>query len=201
MTPEEIKTAVALALREGTAFQWWQYVLALALAFSGAYLGSYAKRTAEYRATKSAFDEILNQLRLSTKATETVKAEHSKVFSTTTDLYRLLVRANRSLNGLLRSDENTRAENIKKAAQSINELELFFSENDIFFNDDHVSAVRNLLGEISSTFHIAWGVSDKGVQPEWDRAIDAAIEAVVMKINPLKGEIRALLRERAGLSP
>jgi hypothetical protein len=199
MTPEEIKIAIALAIRDETTSDLGMYVIASAiasaLAFLGAYFGSYAKRKGEDRATRESFDRILNQLIQSTKATETVKAEYSRTFNTTVELYRLLARANRSPKAFLHSGESTRDECLKHAASCINGLEHFFSENDIFFADNHVATLRELLDEIRDAFHVVWGASGEGVQPEWDRAVDVAIQDVLTRINPLQKKIREILRK------
>lgn len=58
--------------------QWPIYALMIALAIvigiASAYLGSYAKRRGENYATKTDFDELLKQLKLTTATAEEVKA-------------------------------------------------------------------------------------------------------------------------------
>ena len=73
MTPEEIKVAV-----EG-AIPWWFYAIAFIFAFAGSYFGAYAKKRAENRAMKDDFDNLLSQLKKTTKATEKIKEDISRV--------------------------------------------------------------------------------------------------------------------------
>ena len=63
MTADHIRAAVEAAIREGVIFAWWLYLLALAIAFFGAFLGSYARRKAEHLATKEDFDQLLIQVK------------------------------------------------------------------------------------------------------------------------------------------
>jgi hypothetical protein len=56
---------------------WGIPVLSFVFAGAGAYLGSYLKRKGENLATKEDFDELLRQLKLTTEATEQIKAQWS----------------------------------------------------------------------------------------------------------------------------
>lgn len=77
MSPEEIRVVVDTAIRDGLRFPWWSYVLAVLLPVGGAYIGSYAKRKAEDRATQENFDSLREQLRKTTQDTVTQELAHS----------------------------------------------------------------------------------------------------------------------------
>ncbi len=79
MTADHIRAAVEAAIREGVMFQWWLYLLALAIAFFGAFLGSYARRKAEHLATKEDFDQLLIQVKRTTEETEKIKAQIARI--------------------------------------------------------------------------------------------------------------------------
>jgi hypothetical protein len=78
MSPEEIRVVIDTAIRDGLRFPWWIYVLAVLLPVSGAYIGSYAKRKAEDRATQENFDSLREQLRKTTQDTEEIKTTLSR---------------------------------------------------------------------------------------------------------------------------
>lgn len=78
MSPEELRAAVEVAIREGQHFPWWSYVLAFLLSMAGAYVGSYIKRKAEDRATQENFDRLREQLRKTTHDTEEIKTTLSR---------------------------------------------------------------------------------------------------------------------------
>jgi len=73
MTPEEIKVAV-----EGS-IPWWFYTIAFVLAFAGSYCGAYAKKRAENKAIKDDFDNLLSQIKKTTKVTEKIKEDISRI--------------------------------------------------------------------------------------------------------------------------
>ena len=79
MTAAEVQIIVRNALAEGFAFPWWAYLISFAIAFVGAYFGSYMKRKAENLATKEDFNDLLVQVRRTTEETEKIKAEISRV--------------------------------------------------------------------------------------------------------------------------
>jgi hypothetical protein len=78
MSPEEVRSLVNAAMREGIQFPWWSYVLAVLLPAAGAYLGAYAKRKAEDRAAQENFDSLREQLQKTTHDTEEIKATLSR---------------------------------------------------------------------------------------------------------------------------
>ncbi|WP_153130494.1 hypothetical protein [Dechloromonas hortensis] len=79
MSPEQIKSIVETALKDGLAFPWWAYFVAFVIPFVGSYFGSYAKRKAENLATKEDFDELLSQVKKTTEETEKIKTDISRV--------------------------------------------------------------------------------------------------------------------------
>jgi hypothetical protein len=73
MSPEEVRK-----IAESVGFQWDRvpplfYVVAFGLSVLGALLGSYAKGKGEHLATKEDFEDLLNQVRKTTQATEQIK--------------------------------------------------------------------------------------------------------------------------------
>lgn len=79
ISPEQVKTIVDAAIQNGLAFPWRAYLLVIAVAFFGSYLGTYAKRKAENLATKEDFEELLSQVKKTTEETEKIKTEISRV--------------------------------------------------------------------------------------------------------------------------
>lgn len=79
MSPEQIKSVVDAALKDGFEFHWWAYLLAFIAAFFGSYFGAYAKRKAENLATKEDFNELLSQVKKTTEETEKIKTDISRV--------------------------------------------------------------------------------------------------------------------------
>lgn len=75
MNPEEIATIAGRAATDVGGFPWWAYLLALVLPLLGGFLGAYAKKKGEAFATKEDFDALLNQVKATTIATESVKVE------------------------------------------------------------------------------------------------------------------------------
>ncbi len=78
MSPEEIELLVLRAIDEGLAFPWWLYLSVLFLTFVGGFLGAYLKRKGENFATKEDFDSLLNQVKETTIATESIKVDLAK---------------------------------------------------------------------------------------------------------------------------
>ena len=78
ITPEQIKSIVEAASKDGLGFPWWLYLLAFVATFVGSYSGSYAKHKAENLATKEDFDELLSQVKKTTEETEKIKTDISR---------------------------------------------------------------------------------------------------------------------------
>jgi hypothetical protein len=78
MTPEEIRSVVEAAVREGTHFPWWSYVLAAFLSLAGGYFGAYFRRKAEDRASRENFEVLRGQLQKTTQDTEEIKSALSR---------------------------------------------------------------------------------------------------------------------------
>lgn len=78
MSPEELKLIVDSAIKEGLLFPWWQYLLAIIMAFIGGFLGAYLKRKGENLAMKEGYDSLLIQIKRTTNATESIKNDLSK---------------------------------------------------------------------------------------------------------------------------
>ena len=79
ISPEQFKSIVETAVKEGFGFPWWAFLLALISAFLGSYFGAYAKRKAENLATKEDFDALLVQVKKTTEETEKIKDDISRV--------------------------------------------------------------------------------------------------------------------------
>jgi hypothetical protein len=79
MSADQVKAIIEAATKEGVAFPWWAYLLAFVVAFAGSYFGAYAKRKAENLATKEDFDALLDQVKKTTKETEQIKMDISRV--------------------------------------------------------------------------------------------------------------------------
>jgi hypothetical protein len=79
ITAEQIKAIVEAAIKDGIAFPWWAYSAAFVIAFAGSYFGAYAKRKAENLATKEDFGALLDQVKKTTKETEQIKTDISRV--------------------------------------------------------------------------------------------------------------------------
>jgi hypothetical protein len=85
MDPELIKL-IQQAVRDGLALGSWIFILlGLIAAGAGAFLGSYLKTKGEHLATKEDFNELLQQLKAQTKATEEIKGEISERVASATE--------------------------------------------------------------------------------------------------------------------
>ena len=85
MDPELLKL-IQQAAREGvSAASWAVMLLALASAGIGAFVGAYLKRRGENLATREDFDDLLQQIKAQTKATEEIKAEVQRDLSSFSD--------------------------------------------------------------------------------------------------------------------
>lgn len=73
MTPEDVRI-LAESIQNGTAPPWWSYVIAVAAALAGAFLGAYIKRKGEDRASKENFETLRDQLQKTTRDTEEIKS-------------------------------------------------------------------------------------------------------------------------------
>ncbi|WP_457599059.1 hypothetical protein [Hydrogenimonas sp.] len=72
----ELLKLIEKAVNDGlTTAAWYVIVISVTAAGVGAFLGSYFRRKGENIATKEDFDQLLNQLKNQTKATEEIKAE------------------------------------------------------------------------------------------------------------------------------
>lgn len=73
MPPEELRSMIVDAIRDGAASPWWIYALAILLSTAGAYFGSYIRQKGETRANNENFDDLREQLRKTTHDTEFIK--------------------------------------------------------------------------------------------------------------------------------
>lgn len=78
MSPDQVRQIIEIAIHEGLGFPWWSYIVAFLLSMVGAYVGSYAKRKAEDRATQENFDKLREQLLKTTQDTEEIKEALSR---------------------------------------------------------------------------------------------------------------------------
>ncbi len=78
MTPEELRTIIHAAVRDGIGFPWWSYFLAFSISMAGAYLGAYVRRKAKDRAAQENFENLRDQLRKTTQDTEEIKIALSR---------------------------------------------------------------------------------------------------------------------------
>ncbi len=75
MSPDEIKLVVEKALEEGLGFPWWSYLLFLVVSILGAFFGAYLKKVGENSAANKNYTKILDQIRKTTDATESIKLD------------------------------------------------------------------------------------------------------------------------------
>jgi hypothetical protein len=61
MTIEEIRSVVETAVREGSQFPWWGYVLACSLSLAGGYVGAYATQRSSSRSRSAMADVHLDR--------------------------------------------------------------------------------------------------------------------------------------------
>jgi|GEM_PF-1318552 len=73
MQPTELKLLIEEAVRQGTSYPWWALLASLIGAAAGAYVISYLTKKGEARATRESFDQLREQLRMTTKDTEEIK--------------------------------------------------------------------------------------------------------------------------------
>jgi hypothetical protein len=73
MTPIELQNVLIAAMQQGMSFPWWAIVLAIAGSAAGGYFGSYLKKRGENHATRDDFADIREQLRITTRDTETIR--------------------------------------------------------------------------------------------------------------------------------
>jgi hypothetical protein len=74
LKPDEVK-AIAEQLQQGLSPSWLWYGLVLLLALLGGFLGAYLKEKGRSLATKEDYKVLLEQLKQTTKETETIKSE------------------------------------------------------------------------------------------------------------------------------
>lgn len=74
MTPDEMRSIVEAALRDGLRFPWWAYCAAFLVSMGGAAAGAYIRKLYENKADARHFDALREQLRRTTKDTEEIKA-------------------------------------------------------------------------------------------------------------------------------
>ena len=73
MSPEKIELIIRKAINEGMLFPWWSYLLVVIATFVGGFLGAYFKRKGENLATKEDYESLLEQVKKTTSATESIK--------------------------------------------------------------------------------------------------------------------------------
>lgn len=78
MSPEKIEQLIRKIISEGLLFPWWSYLLVVIATFAGGFLGAYFKRKGENLATKQDYESLLNQVKKTTSATESIKINLSK---------------------------------------------------------------------------------------------------------------------------
>ena len=78
MSAEQIENIIKQVLERGLTPELWVYVLIGGVVFLSGFAGSYMGQKGKNYATKEDFDEILDQLKETTKITEEIKAQISK---------------------------------------------------------------------------------------------------------------------------
>ena len=78
MSPDELELIINRALEEGLTFPWWLYLSAIIATFVGGFMGAYLKRKGENLATKEDYDSLLEQVKKTTTATESIKNDLAK---------------------------------------------------------------------------------------------------------------------------
>jgi len=71
MDYDQIKLIVEEAVNNALQFDWWLYILILAISATGAFLGSYLKKKAENVATKEDIEEITQKI-------EDIRSQYNK---------------------------------------------------------------------------------------------------------------------------
>ncbi len=78
MSPDEIEQIIQRIIRDGVLFPWWLYVLAIIALFIGGFFGAYIKRKGENLATREDYESLLEQVKKTTAATESIKIDLAK---------------------------------------------------------------------------------------------------------------------------
>lgn len=78
MDSEAVKQVEQVVTDGIASVNWIVLVTSLVAAGIGAYFGSYLRKKAEYRASAEHFNEILEQLKMQTKATERIKGDMAR---------------------------------------------------------------------------------------------------------------------------
>ncbi len=223
MTPDEIKELVE-SVRDGLTFPVWSYYLLMLVAGAiGSYFGAYLRRRAEDKATNANFATLLEQQKAVVHATEGVRADlsrlsdehrvrfsqlHAKVFESVAQLYCLLVRADLSLHAYITSRvasqvrERTASEKeqLGQTSEALNELSHFFHEHEIFFQDNVVDPMKELLAEYKFVFNAIWGSEVNTNEDSVDRAIISAMSSMVERVNPIKSRLKHDFQMAVGIS-
>lgn len=77
MTPDQIKSAVELAIQGKLSLPWWAYFFCFIITAVSAFLGAYLKVKAENFATREDFEKIIEQLKIQVAATEQIRSDVS----------------------------------------------------------------------------------------------------------------------------
>ena len=82
MDPEKLEQIIREILTEGFTLRWYVYIILAIVSFLagvlGTYMSAYFKKRAEHLATRADIDEIVEQLKKTTAATEEIKGKISK---------------------------------------------------------------------------------------------------------------------------
>ena len=75
MDPKQLQELITQAVAESSKIEWWAYLIIFLIALIGSYIGAYLKKKGENLASKEDFNNLLEQVRRTSEATEKIKNE------------------------------------------------------------------------------------------------------------------------------
>lgn len=75
MDPKQLQELITQAVTESSKIEWWAYFLFFLMALAGSFVGAYLKKKAENYASKEDFNNLLEQVKKTSEATEKIKNE------------------------------------------------------------------------------------------------------------------------------